>query len=303
MKSLQTSLLREKFELIDPSMNIGNKGKTTAPSNRMVLPLGGEGRYVHEVFVIRAQNMHICTRIAASILRSFEQLGPIKERNNPFDWDKAFDKILNDYERLYNKSLWLSVYSEGKTVYKKGKVHPFLDLIERCDHDNEGGSYEESSAMAEAIFSDKGQAIKIDYEGNVALVVNFTAKEARCGIILRGADRTTTFNYTVDYKNAPDPKHFFSDTLSISANFLEGMQLAFMVGMNTAKKMLGHIERRSDEDRKTQEAMRRLTDLEHMIDHIEETYKPRFRPEKPDLHKHVMNAESFGKKILQPVRR
>ena len=74
MKNFNTTLLREKFVIRDAFANkgkdlTGEKAPVIAMSNRMVIPLINSDGSVHEKFVIRAQNMHTCTRMAAKIVQ------------------------------------------------------------------------------------------------------------------------------------------------------------------------------------------------------------------------------------------
>lgn len=299
MKSLHTSLLREKFEIFDPGSLHGKS--TCALSNRIVLPLENARGQVIETFTIRAQNMHGCVRFASYILEDYEKYGPILNRHSPINLQKYWERLENDFEHTYNPDLWVSVYNEGKIFFKAGNIHPFLNLIEKCDHEAPDSSYEEAAATAEAKFTAAGQNISITYDGNVALVVNFDRKETRCGIILRSADRTTTFNFSVDQKTKGDDRPNFSRVLMAASNFLEGMQLAFMAGMNHAKIDYGIIKKKTHEERQTQAIHKRLAMLEVEINNMENAYAMRYRPERPDFRKSIVSAEKFGRSILKPI--
>ncbi|MEM7618613.1 MAG: hypothetical protein AAF244_04430 [Pseudomonadota bacterium] len=299
MKEFNTSLLREKFVINDPNVLSENKnGGIVALSNRAVIELRDSKNTLKERFIVRAQNMHSCIRMIARIMQSFTQGGPILNRHMPYDWESSWDSIVNSYEHTFNPNRWVTVYNAGKPVFKYGDVHPLLDLIEKCHFDHKG-EYDEAVKLAEDAFKKTGKVVKIDYDGNVALVVNYTDREAKNSVILRRPDRTTTFSFSTMPK---DEKALnFSQCLTSAAAFLEGMQLAFMVGMNTIKIHMGHIDRHSDEERQTREAKRRLSQLNAEIANLESAYDVRYRPERPELQKVVMDAEKLAVKILKPV--
>lgn len=298
MKEFDTSLLREKFVIHDPQAEeTGKGGPVIALSNRIVLDLKNSDDEIQETLVVRAQNMHCCTRMAAKILQSFIQGGPLLERHNPYDWDAAWDIIFNDYERVYNPQSWVSIYNKGKTIYKKGAHHALLDVIEKCNARNKG-PYDDSIPMAEDAFKQTGKVVKIEYDGNVALVVNLERKQGRCGIILRGANKTTTFNFSAE---AGQGKFLnFAQCMSVAAAFLEGIQLAFMVGMNDKKISMGIIERHSKEEQQTREARKRLSRFNAEIANLESSFEVRYRPERPEFPHIIIDAEKLAQKILKP---
>lgn len=298
MKEFNTSLLREKFVIHDPNAKTESSDKAViALSNRVAVELKDDKGAVQEVFIVRAQNMHSCVRMAARIVQSFNQGGPIQNRNTSFDWESAWDSIVNDYEYAFNPQRWIAIYTEGKSVFKKGEIHPLLDLIEKCDHGNDD-AYDDAIPLAEDMFKKTGKVVKIEYDGNVALVVNMDKKEARCGVILRGPDRTTTFNFSVAKND--DKSLNFAQCLTASAAFLEGIQLGFMVGMNNMKIQLGIIERHSKEEKQTREARQRLSRLTAEIANLESAFDVNYRPERPEFNKVVMESERMAAKILEP---
>lgn len=294
--NFSTNLLREKFTIIDPRARTEEaRQPIIALSNRLHLVLSSkEGT---EVYSVRAQNMHLSVRFAARIIRSFRNSGPIMNRETPFDWGSACDAIISDYEHTYNPNYWISVHHEGKLVFEKGERHILLDVIEKCAKDN-GGNYDDAVPLAEDIFKQAGKDVNISYDGNVALVVEVKDNKGRFGIILRGAERSTTFNFTAK-GNEKTPDLSIPHCLEVSAAYLEGIQLAFLVGMNQEKLRMGIIDRDSDEDKKTVEARRRLGRLTTEISSLEAIFDVRYRPEKPEFSQIITEAEELARDTLE----
>jgi hypothetical protein len=298
MKEFNTSLLREKFVIHDPNAEAALEGKpVVALSNRIVLELRSKQDVLEETFIVRAQNMHGCVRMCMRILQSYQQGGPLLSRAAPFDWATAWDVTVNDYERVYNPQRWVAVYAKGRLLYESGNRHPLLDVIEKC-HARNKGPYDDAILMAEDAFKQTGKVVKIEYDGNVALVVSLEKTQGRCGIILRGANRTTTFNFSAAAKK--EAVLNFPQILGTASAFLEGIQLAFLVGMNNEKIRLGIIERHSKEETQTREARRRLARLGAEIANLEGAFEVRYRPERPEFQEIISDAEKLAQKILQP---
>lgn len=298
MPTFNSSLLREKFTIHDP---LDTEAETGAPvlalSNRMVLDLVSKNGLNRERFIIRSQNMHSCVRLAARMFRTYHTSGPILVRAKEFDWDTMWEQIVNEYEYEFNPQRWASIYSNGKLLFEVGERHAFLDVIEKCDALNKG-EYEKAIPVAESAFRQLGREVRIEYDANVALVTDMDDKQARCGVILRGPNRTTTFNFAVFPKQ--EPVLNIPQILTASAAFLEGVQLAFMIGMNNEKIRLGIIDRFSHDEKMTREARRRLSRLNAEIANLETACEVRYRPERPEFPHIVMDAEKLAAKILKP---
>jgi hypothetical protein len=298
MKDFNTSLLREKFILHDLQADLDEEKPVIAVSNRMVVDLKTRAGDLEERFIVRAQNMHLCVRMATRLLQSYLQSGKILGRKNEFDWHVAWDPIINEYERKYNKPRWVAVYYKGRVVFEDGPDrHPFLDVIEKCAAAREG-IYEEAIPMAEDAFKKTGKSVNIKYDGNVALVVHLEHDHGRCSVIMRGPNKTTTFNFTATpHKNQGLN---FGQCLAMAANFLEGIQLAFLVGMNEEKIKMRIIEQRTPEADQTKEAKRRLAFLSAQVSSMESAFQVRYRPERPEFHHIVNEAERLAARILKP---
>lgn len=296
MKEFETSLLREKFTIRD--MNAPDNKPLIALSNRMAFTFNfNRADRAPESLVVRTQNMHLCIRATARLLALAEQFGPIVPRSEHINWQELWDLLVNDYEYAYNPARWLAIYHQGKVIYAHGQRHPFLDMVEKFQLNNPG-TYEDGVQKAEDAFRKSGKDVKIDYEGHVALVVNMEPSSIRLGHILRGSDRKTTFNVSI----APGAKSIlnFARCLSLSAAFLEGIQLTFFIGSAQEKIRLGIIRRQSKEEKQLRDAQQRLSRLSSEITQLEEDYKLRYRPEKPDFAHLIVDAEDLTRKILAP---
>jgi hypothetical protein len=303
-RDFHTALLREKFMLRDADG--GTNPPVIALSNRMSLTLTSENGKETESFIIRCHNMHSCVRIAAAIAKEFDERGAIMGRMTEFKWDYLWKDVIKGYERDWNPDIWGAIYFRGKKLYESGQHHAFLDIIEQCDAHNKEGDYEESLAFAENAFQKAGKAVKIDHDANIALVVKIKddgeeEREARCGVILRTAGKTTTFNYTVTPKKKDGEMVAIATLLTVSAAFLEGVQLAFTVGLLNKKREIGLIVKYSEEDRKSDKSTSRLINLNTAISRFEQKFTMIYRPERPHFAEMVNDAESKALKILKPL--
>ncbi len=293
---VDTSLLREKFIIKENKDNNNDKQLIlSARSNRMVINLQA-GEMPTETFVIRTNTMHTCSRIVALIIANYEKHGPLAPRLKLIEWPEIWDDALNDFERRYNTERWISIYYKGKVVYSYGKHHHFFDVIEQCDIINKG-EYIESLTLAKKAFKQAGKTVDISYDSNVALVAILNYKYSRCSMVLRAPDRTTTFNYVLKPMNK-DEKISITQGLSSAGDFLEGVQLSYLVGVNNEKLNQGIIEKFSDEAKKTVAARERIYELEAQINSMENRYKVRYRPERPLFDYIIEQAEKYAKDHL-----
>lgn len=300
MNELHTSLLREKFVIFDSSPESLLDGESvTALSNRLEIKFRNPRKKdISETYIIRSQNMHSCIRMAAVLTKSYILAGPLMQRPKPFDWDNAWSAVVNDFEYRFNENLWCSIYKDGKIVFQSGEHHMFLDVIEQCAQKNDG-EYEKSLSLAEDAFKKAGKVVKIDHQSNVALVMNIEKNEGKFGVILRSPFQTTTFNFSVKTQKKGDTLNI-AQCLSGCAAFLDGVQLAYKLGINNYKRYLGIIEKFSTEEKLTREAGKRLGRLNSEIANLERSYDVRYRPEKPDFAKIVTDAEKLAQEIIKP---
>lgn len=296
MSDFRTSLLREKF-IITP------KNKAEEPiialSNRIVIPLISDDGIDNETFIVRTQNMHSCARFAAIITKEFFERGSLANRGIPVSWKTLWGDIIKGYEKDWNEDIWCAVYYKGRIIFQAGTHHPFLDIIEQCDAAN-NQEYIKSLNFAEQAFSQAGKDIKISHDSNTALIISCEKGKAKSGVIVRAATGPTTFNYTAISKEGSDRKIHAHTSLTVAAAFLEGVQLAFQVGLMNRKSDFKLIEKYSDEYRKHKRATTRLGNLNRAISSYEQFFEVTYRPEKPDFNMMVKNAEDFAIKILKP---
>jgi len=292
-----SSLLREKFIIEEHGPEDEKSGlDMSVCSNRMAIDLQS-GEMIPESYVIRAHNMHSCARMAATIVNSYNQTGPILNRNPPYNWEDAWNIVIDEYERAHNPHRWVAVYNKGRIIFEAEGHHSFLDVIEQCDAINKG-SYETSFEMAQAAFKKAGKNVKIQYNSNIALVVDIERMKGRCGMILRGPERTTTFNMIME-SNKKGSALNTAQCITGAAAFLEGIQLAYMVGINLEKISRGEIESHTPEDLKTREARKRLGRLNADVITLENKAKVRYRPERPNFFEIVTISERLAQKKLE----
>jgi len=298
MSEFNTSLIREKFVIHDAMpADMTDNEPIVALSNRLKFTLiSKEGDT--ETYVVRAQNMHTTARLAAQIAKDFNDFGPIMTRPRGFDWKEAYEAITKGYESDWNPHRWVAVYHNGRILFEggEGKRHLFLDIIEQCDARNKD-DYEKSMVIAKDAFKQAGKLVNIDHDANVALVMKVTEEEGKCGVILRGPNKTTTFNLTAHPKQGRgDVKP--SQCLTAAAAFLEGIQLAFMVGMTRQKVRFDLIDSTSDEAHKGDAASKKLGRLNSAINQFEGMFNVSYRPDRPNFSAMIDEAEDFARKML-----
>lgn len=295
MADFRTSLLREKFTITEKK---GSSEPEIALSNRIVIPLISQDGVDNETFIVRTQNMHSCVRFAAAITKEFFERGTIAHRSTDVPWSDMWGNVIKGFERDWNHDIWCVVYLKGQAIFEQGKHHPFLDIIEQCDSTNKQ-EYEKSISVAEKEFSKMGTKVTIEHNSNIALVMSSKEEQAKCGIIVRVPNGTTTFNYTaVPQDNDPRLIHPHT-TLTVAAAFLEGVQLSFQVGFMNKKQDFHLITRNSEEDRKHTRSINRLGNLNRAILKYEENLKVRYRPDRPKFKDMVSAAEEFSIKALK----
>ena len=294
--NIDTSLLREKFIIKEKNANSNEKALSlSCPSNRMLVNLQA-GELPKETYIVRTYNMHSCARMVSQIVQDYEKNGPIMSRSITVDWADLWDKSLNFYDRKYNLDAWVSIYHKGKSIFSAGKYHPFLDVIEKCDVFNKG-NYDDAIKLAETSFAKAGTAIDLTYDGNVALVAILSRVSGRCSMVLRGAKGTNTFNYSINpmkKKQKINPPQ----GLSAAADFLEGVQLTHLIGTNNIKIEFNIIEKYSSEYKQTQDAKKRILELDTLINSMENLYEVRYRPERPNFDILIEISEKFTQDTL-----
>jgi hypothetical protein len=296
------SLLRERFDVYEKDGDELKGDPLTAMSNRMVVPLLDHSGKIGERFVIRGKYMHSCIRLAARIIHTFMDQGPILVRDNdPFDWENAWLRLIEDHDQKYHPDLWVAIYANGKLIYEYGEHHMFFDVIEQCDHKQQD-NYDAAIKYTEKIFEQYGKKISIKHDSSVALVVNLKDNEGRCGVVLRGADKTTTFNYRVAQKGKNGDDVFLPQLIGSAGAFLEGIQLSFFIGMANEKLRQEVIPRVSPEEKEARSSRTRLAKMNAQINALEQNYDVRYRPEKPIFSEMVIAAEELMAKILEQKR-
>lgn len=276
---LNTSLLRERFTI--RQSNEGHAIK--AVGNRILLPLTSKNGNVKERFIVRAHSMHMALRMAAEISRKFATLGPLLNRQKPFNWKDCWYDLTTDFERPHVPETWIAVYHNGRVVFSEGAYHPFLDVIEQCDVKNRA-EYDRAITIAEDVFKQAGKEVTIDHDINIALVIGVMEQKTRCGLILRASDGTRTFNMQIDpHSDYTDRPISIPNALQLASYFLEGIQLAVTTGYLQNQIQNGKLKTGSAAERKARAAYKRIGQLSQYIKGDENRYKIRYRPERPDF--------------------
>ena len=103
----------------------------------------------------------------------------------------------------------------------------------------------------------------------------------RCGVIHRTAARDTIFNFLL---NGGDTRtNRISHAFLIASNFLEALNLRYLILNISDRINRGELFRNSRQERQMHEAVRRQGDLNREIREYEALYSVRFRPERPDF--------------------
>ncbi len=283
------SLLREKFTIIEENAEKKLRLQTpiSAMSNRIKLSLKESYSPDTEDWIVRSHTMHSCLRMAARLIDTFEKKGYISRlKDDKLLW-KDLWRDISRYENTVNPENWVAIYYKGKIVFEDGAHHPFLDIIEMCDAQHKG-DYESSLKVAESAFQQAGSSVKINYDSNIAMIVStLPPHSAKCGVILRGSHRNTTFNFSVSQLKSNNKKDIklieTADILSTAAAFLEGIQLAFMIGSVEEKKHHELIEKTDPLLEKSTSGSTRLQKLNQAITKYEQLVNIKYLPERPDF--------------------
>jgi hypothetical protein len=294
MPDFNCVVLRERFTIADET---GQSAPVIALSNRVQIDLFNDDGKLSESYVLRGHMLHTVVRLAGTILNTFARTGPLMARNVPVDFDQLWDMSAGGHERAHNPNLWVAIYHDGKAIYESGERHPFFDVIEQCDRRTKG-TYENAVLIAEELFEQAGKDVGIRHDSNVACTFQITPTNGRVALVLRGAEKTTTFVFNGEKKEkggqAIQPVHF----INVAAAFLEGIQLSFNTGQGNEKLRRALITAYSPEGRELTSGRARLGELNAAIRAFENLHNVHYRPEKPEFSTLVINAEGVTAKRL-----
>lgn len=289
---INTSLLRERFVIQEKGSGEGMR--RVALSNRMILKLQA-GTLPEEVLTIRTKTMHSCARLCAQLTDNYERHGPIIPRVGIINWDEIWDSTLSDYDRRYYKDNWCAIYDEGKTLFSKGKYHKFFDVLEHFDY-RAKGSYEKSIPVAQGAFRQAGKEVKIEHDGNVAMVAIGNRTGGRCSMLTRGADHASTFNIAMGPKE--DDNIHVMQLFSSAGDFLEATQLCYTIGLIKERIESGAVDKFSDKAEQIKHAEEELKALDAKIDSLENRHRVRYRPERPNFELLIQESEREAREKL-----
>jgi hypothetical protein len=298
-QEFNSSLLREKFVVYDATpTDINDHAPLIALSNRLTLPLVSDDGTTEEEFVIRAQNMHTTMRLGGRMARDFRESGSLIDRDEPYDWAQACESALSEFEKTWNPEIWIAVYHHGRLIHDHNPQsrHPFLDIIEKCDAYSQV-QYDKPLDVARNAFKQAGKLVNITHDANVAASLSVVENELRCAIMLRSAARTTNFVLTARPKGDSDV--VISQALTVTAAFLEAIQLAFVIGTIHQKIDSEVIGKGSKEAQKAVDANNWLTRLNKAVLQFESKLDVNYRPERPNFLKMITEAEDYVLKSMQ----
>lgn len=297
MTALNLSLLREKVIVLDADGDEDHADRQAiaqAMSNRVSLSLSTGAKEYDEKFIIRAHTMHLCARMAAVIMEEFQDRGFLANRLTDRQWDGLWKSACGPFDVAHNPHRWAAVYHDGQPVFATGAPGPLLDIIEG-QQAKAGSGYDQVIFLIQDAFEQVGKNVSIDYDSNIGLVCSLKPEKGRCSVILRGAGRTTTFNFQI-LPTGDRKKINMAQCLVGSAAFLEGVQLAYTVGRALGRMDLGQISRVGEEARMVQDARKRLTELGREIGTMERLMAVRYRPERPEFQKLVADVQKQTKR-------
>ncbi len=274
--NIDTSLLREKFIINEKNAHQEARPlNLKCPSTRMAIELQSEE------IIVRSYNMHSCVRMVAQIIAEHKKNGNIMSRQKKVGWTKLWSESLSPYDKIYNPNDWVAIYNKGKLAFSSGKYHQLFDVIEKCDAIGDA-PYEDSIKLAKDYFAKAGTEIKMTYDSNVALVAVLSDNNGRCSVVLRGADKTTTFNYALR-PIAAGRTLDIPQGLRHAASFLEAVQLSYIVRENNNKTNQGIIKQHNEKAKQAAKALERIELLDNKISTIEHLHDIQYRPERPNF--------------------
>jgi hypothetical protein len=272
------SLLREKFTIRELGVD---SGTVIALGNRLTLSLG---RKIPPL-IIRGHSMHMTLRYGAEILRHLSYISHVENVETFFQWEEAWQKLIEKFEGKHAPDTWICAYHKGKPVYQSGYHHMFFDIIEQCEHQNlqSADNYEQSLIMAQKAFKQMGKNVMIEQESHVGYVLDDNDNEMRFAIIIRMPEHKATFIVRMfpnkELKTEPQPY----EAMQLGANYIEGLNHAVRSGFMEADMNKGNISPMSDTGKLYKILQARIQQIGVGISQSERKFDVKYRPEKPDF--------------------
>lgn len=294
MKDFNTQVLRERF-VLDP---LDDKSPAIITlSNRAVLDLVDSNGKIVEKVVLRGHMLHTVVRLMGSLLNTYTRTGPLFKREPPLKWEEIWDLAAGPFERAHNPELWVAIYHQGKPVYQQGDHPNFVDVLEMCDY-RESGNYDRSINTARDMFNRAGHPVTVEHDSNIAASFNINKKQGRVSLVLRGAQKKTTFSFTGEARDLPakemNPVHF----INAAAAFLDGIHLAFHVGTGNERLRRGLMTTHSTDGILLTAARARIAESNAAVRAFENLHVVHYRPERPEFAELVVASENMTRKRL-----
>lgn len=272
------SLLREKFTIRELGLDGGD---VIALGNRLSITIDKK----RPPLIIRGHSMHMTLRYGAEILRHLSYIGHVENVETFFEWDEAWEKLIDKFESKYVPDTWITVYHAGQTIFKSGRYHMFFDIVEQCEHKNSqsADNYEQSIVMAQNAFKQMGKSVMIDQESHVGYVLDDNGDELRFAIILRTPEQKATFIVRMtqgkELKITPQPY----ETMQLGADYIEGINMAVRSGFMEIDINKGTIPQSSEGMKLYRAIQKRLGQIDISIAQAERKFTIKYRPEKPSF--------------------
>ena len=274
--SVPISLLREKFTIREIGID---SVPVIALGNRVTLPLPKTSTPL----IIRGHSMHMTLRYAAEILKQLSFISHVENIDTIIKWDELWEKVIEPHERINTPETWISVYYGGRLIYSFNPHHMFFDILEQCEYKNKKTShkYEQSILTAQNAFQKMGRHVFIEQESHVGFILDESDKELRFAIILRLPWQRATFITRISDNKTHMAKPHDYNSLSLAADYIEGINLAVRSGFLEAQFKSGKPN--PDQNKVMKVTQKRLQTLILSIEQIEKKYTTKYRPERPDF--------------------
>jgi len=275
---LEISLVREKVTVTsDQGPLAATEEATVICSNRILLQFDDHGKT--ENLVIRGQNMPCTLRMAAKCAAAYYYSGSFLEREEKYNWEKAWDKIVSTYEKAYNDINWMTVYLNGEVMFTTQKS-PFVDIIEKCaliSIDN----YENTIQVTQDAMKEVGRNVDIQRKANIAVMISDDGKRMVCGIMQRITSGNTSFSMVA--QNGLQTDRFIT-SMDAAAALLEEFNLYHYL-KRIEKDLDGAKITKDHEDFvQVQAALGRQKELNISLNRFEDQYRVIYKPDRPKFY-------------------
>lgn len=248
-------------------------------SNRLTMEVSNRSQT--EVVVVRGHNVAGVLRLAALVAERFLRDPAIFSPHNPYppEWVDLWDRKVSDYERHFNRDNWVSLHSNGATVFTTRDSQPIV-AIERLAQGADLNEDLVRAATADLFPSTPDADLVVQHDSQTALVVTPFSNYLRAAILERKGGRTGSFSVTVHH--TAQRKARPSGLLSFCADLIESCNLRQFLerapgGADGSTAAPDHLKQQ------IAAVVTRRGDLAQFISGFETANKVQYRPERPAL--------------------